>query len=225
MFIEAYKKALNVLAKKPIVLWGLSLLSGLMTILATIFTIPFFIVGTVATYVLTCGMAKVYIDGLHGKEVNSDQLFAGFNKRFLRIAGGMAWRSLWIFIWALIPFAGIIIAIIKSYSYRFVPYILMTKPDVTATQALRLSMEMTKGKKWQMFLADLCFMGGFIVAVWVLALLSAIPIIDTLFSLILAILYLAYILFGGIFQGLYQASFYDEADDTNTVNTSATVIL
>lgn len=129
-FLEAYKKALLVISKKPIVLWGLSLLSGLMTILATLFTFPIFILGTIISYVITVGMAKVYIDGLQGKEVNSDQIFAGFNSKFLRIAGGMAWVDLWIFIWFLIPVAGPIIAIVKAYSYRFVPYILITKPEL-----------------------------------------------------------------------------------------------
>lgn len=208
MFIQAYKKALAVIAKKPIMLWGLSLLSGIMTMLASIFTAPIFILGTAFSILITCGMAKVYIDGLAGKEVNSDQLFAAFNKNCLRIIGGVAWQTLWIIIWSLVPIVGVVFAVIKSYEYKFVPYILMTRPEVTATQALRLSKEMTKGKKGQMFLADLCFFGGIFVASFVLGLLSVIPFIGILFALVTFVFTFAVGLFASIFVGLYGAYFY-----------------
>lgn len=213
MFIEAYKKALAVIAKKPIMLWGLSLLSGIMTMVASLFTAPIFVLGAAFSCLITCGMTKVYIDGLNGKEVNSDQLFAAFNKNCIRIVGGMAWQTLWIIIWGCVPIVGPILAIVKSYSYKFVPYILMTRPEVTATQALRLSMEMTKGKKGQMFLADLCFFGGIFVVSLVLALFSAIPYIGILFTLVTLIYSIAVALFSSIFVGLYGAYFYVAAEE------------
>ena len=214
LFIEAYKKALAVIFKKPIMLWGLSLLSGIMVSLASMFTAPVFILGAAFSVLITCGMAKVYIDGLCGKEVNSDQLFAAFNKNCVRIVGGMAWQTLWIIIWALVPIVGPVMAVIKAYSYRFVPYILMTKPEVTATQALRLSMQMTNGKKGQMFLADLCFGGGIFVISLILGLFCAIPILGILFVLITIVFALAVGLFSSIFQGLYSAYFYVEAENS-----------
>ena len=213
MFLNKYKQALAVILKKPVMLWGLSLLSVVITGLLTIVTAPIFILGTAISVLVSCGMVKVYLDGLKGKEVNSDQLFAAFNKNALRVIGAMAWMGLWIVIWAMIPIAGPIIAIVKAYSYRFVPYIVMTKPDVTATQALRLSMEMTKGKKGQMFLADLCFYGGIFVVNFVVGLLAAIPILGLLFALALLVFNIAVSLFSTIFVGLYSAAFYDDAAD------------
>lgn len=212
MFIEAYKKALEIIVKKPVMLWGLSLLSGIMVLLFTIFTLPIFILGIAFSILITCGMSKVYIDGLKEKEVNSDQLFEAFSKKGFRVIGGMAWMTLWVIIWSLVPVVGPVLAIIKGYSYRFVPYILMTKPDVSATQALRLSMKMTNGKKGQMFLADLCFGVGTFVVCFILGLFSAIPVIGVLFTLLLAIVYIALLLFSSIFQGLYGAYFYVAAD-------------
>jgi len=193
------KKALAVLMKKPVMLWGLSLLSSIITgaISMAFGILP--VVGIAVAGVISCGMCKVYIDGLFGKKVNSDQLFAGFTGNFMRVAGGYLWYTLWTFIWCLVPVAGII----KAYSYRFTPYILITRPDVTATQALRLSMQMTKGKKGQMFLADLCF--G--VAIGILAALCAIPVIGIIFVIVM----IAVALFSGIFVGLYGATFYVEA--------------
>ena len=41
MFMQAYKQAFSVLAKKPLRLWGLSLLSGLVCAFAALLTFPF----------------------------------------------------------------------------------------------------------------------------------------------------------------------------------------
>lgn len=91
-----YKRAFNVLSKMPFKLWGLSLLSSLLTILVLVFgVLPIVIVPVIA--VLSAGMAAVYLDGFNGKEVYSYQLFKGF-KDFWRTAGGMCWKKLWIFI-------------------------------------------------------------------------------------------------------------------------------
>lgn len=207
MFLTAFKQALDVILRKPIRLWGLSLLCALITGLANIgfFAIP--ILATAIVQVLKCGMAKIYLDGLDGEEVNSDQLFEGFS-RFMRVAGGSLWVSLWIFIWALIPIAGPIMAIIKMYQYKFVPYILMTQPEVKATQAIRLSMELTEGKRGAMFLADLIFIGGSVLVSLALSMFAAIPVIGILFGLLGAVFALLFAAFNGIFKGLYSAAFY-----------------
>lgn len=211
MFIQKYKQALAVILKKPIMLWGLSLLSAILGVIASIVTSPIIILSFCATTLLDLGMIKVYLDGLKGKEVNSNQLFAAFNKNAVRSVGGMAWMTLWIIIWGLIPIVGPIFAIIKSYSYAFVPYILVTKPEVSATEALKLSMQMTKGKKGQMFLADFCLGLGIGIVALVLGLLALIPFIGILFTLILIIFAILVALFIGIFQGLYKAAFYDDS--------------
>lgn len=208
MFIQAYQRALAVIARKPMMLWGLSLLSGIIATIGgfVLFGIP--AAAFVVSYLIACGMARVYIDGLSGKQVNADQLFACFNGKFLRVAGGLAWRDLWLIIWSLVPIVGPIIMLVKSYSYRFVPYILATKPEVTATQALKMSMKMTEGIKGQMFLADFCI--GIIVGIiaFILGLLSKIPYVGILFALILLLFFVLVAAFSNIFIGLYQAYFY-----------------
>lgn len=113
-----YKRAFNVLSKMPFKLWGLSLLSSLLTILVLVFgVLPIVIVPVIA--VLSAGMAAVYLDGFNGKEVYSDQLFKGF-KDFWRTAGGMCWKKLWIFIWFLVPIAGLSLfqSIMRIHSHR-----------------------------------------------------------------------------------------------------------
>ena len=264
MFAEAYQRAFAVLKKKPFRLWGLSLLVGIITIFASILTFPFFtLVGTAFTMVVGAGMAKVYLDALDNKTVNSDQLFAGF-KNFWKVLGGIAWKRLWMFIWGIIAFAaggvvmllfaiigaaftpnfgyysptgidaityrmagagagafmvigvilavlvwiaGIVFTIYKSYSYRFVEYILMTE-DVSATEALRKSVKMTKGLKGQMFVADLLLNVGIYVAALILGMLSAIPYIGSIFGIAAIVFVIAVILFKDVFTGLYSAAFY-----------------
>lgn len=208
MIIQSYKKALSVLAKKPFVLWGLSLMSGLLGLLANLSCLLVPVVAYAISFTLTAGMSKIYLDGLEGKTVNSDQLFSGF-KNFLHVAGGMAWMHLWIFIWMLIPVAGIFIGVVKAYSYRFTPYILMTRPEISATEALRVSMRETQGKKGSIFGAEILFYLGFIIAVLMLSILSQIPVIGSLFSLALAILIILYVVFGSLFTGLVDAFFYE----------------
>lgn len=266
MFVEAYKRAFNVLKSKPIRLWGLSLLVGFISIVSILFSLWFLPIGMAFVMVIECGMTKVYLDGLQGKEVNADQIFDGCKsgKSFLRLAGGMAWKFLWETIWSALalvacfagilpavlgggllagmshglygrpnPFAiigsvllwfvvlviGLIPAIYKSYEYRFTPYILITRPDVNATAALRLSKHMTKGKKGQMFLADLVFGIVFTVVRLLLGMFGAIPVIGVLFAAISVLVSIIYSLFAPIFTGLYQAAFFEiPAQPKNPMN-------
>ncbi len=215
-----YKAAMAVLSKKPVLLWGLSLLSNLLIALATIFgAIP--IISLPLTFTLEASLYMLYLKGLRGNEVSSKDLFTGFNN-FKHVAGGMAWMYLWIFIWGLIPIVGIVFAIIKAYSYRFAPFILMTRPEIGATDAIKESMKMTNGIKGRMFWADVFVYIGFAVCVFVLGLFASIPYIGILFSIILFAFVLLYLALSQIFLGLVSASFYEnrsseQSEGTNVV--------
>lgn len=202
-----YKNSLNILAKMPFKLWGLSLLSGFLTILITIFgVLPIITIPVIS--VIHAGMAIVYLDGYKGKEVYSDQLFKGFTN-FAHVAGGMCWRKLWILLWLLVPVVGIVMFFIKSFEYSFTPYILNEEPSVSATEALRKSKSDTKGYKAKMFLAIMLPSIGFIVAILILALFSQIPYVGVLFAFIMFVVSLVYSLFAPLFFGLVQAGFYE----------------
>ncbi len=73
-----------------------------------------------------------------------------------RKLGGTLWMSLWIYLWSLLF---VIPGIIKGIAYSMTPYILANEPDVEATQALKLSMRMTDGHKWDIFVMGLSFLG------------------------------------------------------------------
>lgn len=253
VFIQAYKRAISVLAKKPFRLWGLSLLAGVIGVFASVLTFPALsLVGTCFTMVVGVGMAKVYLDGLDGKQVNSDQLFAGF-KRFWSVLGGVAWKMLWSFIWviiacvgalavflifalpsffslmsrsgdgvgfgigsalAILTFIGLMVfAYIKTLSYSFVEYLLITDEKISATEALRKSVRLTRGKKGQIFLADFVFGVAVGLVTGILTALTAIPYLGFLFGIVLVAFLLVVLLFKNVFMGLTYAALFKMATE------------
>ena len=72
----------------------------------------------------------------------------------------------------------IVPGIIFLYMYRMVPYILAQNPGMRTVDVLRLSADMTRGDKMNMFVLDLSFIGWYLAlfgVVFVLAILSIIP--------------------------------------------------
>ena len=206
-----YRKSFQVFKQKPLRLWGLSVLSTFLSIVAVIGFGAVPIVGVVITLVLNAGMTMVYLAGYRGEGFETENLFAGFkNGKFGRIAGGMSWMYLWIIIWSMIPIVGFVFAIIKSYEYRFAPYILMTRPEVKATDAIKISKAETLGYKGKMFGAEIIFVGVVFGAVLILSLLGLIPFIGFLFGFILFLVWIVLAAFGPLFLGVLGAAFYDE---------------
>lgn len=58
-----------------------------------------------------------------------------------------------------------LIAINRQYAYRMVPWILGDNPTIGRQRALNLSIEMTRGHKFNMFVLDLSFIGWFLLGV------------------------------------------------------------
>ena len=204
---DVYSKSFGFLFKKPVLLWGLSMLFTLLTLLAMLFgVVP--IIWLPIVLVLELGMANIFLSGYRGKEISSAQLFEGFSKKFFRNAGGMGWRSLWLLLWALIPIAGFFISIIKFYSYRFVPYIMLANPDMPATEALKKSMAQTNGYKGKMFLADLIIAGVVIVLTVIFYFAMLIPFVGVV---LFAIYYLVLVALLPLIVGTLEAVYYDKA--------------
>ncbi len=212
--IEKYKGSLAILKKKPILLWGLTLLTQFLAFMASVLGMLPIIVLPV-TWALSVGLAGLYLKGYRGDDVKTDDVFTGF-KQFIKVACGMAWMVLWVVIWALIPIVGPIFAVIKLYEYAFVPYILLEKPEYSATEALKKSKEMTCGYKAQMFWSQAFVVIAFIAVLIVMIFFVRIPYIGGLFGFILFLFIAAVALFAPIFLGLIQAGFYDTSDKAST---------
>lgn len=208
--MATYRGALDILKKKPVLLWGLSLLTQFLTALASIFGIvP--IVYLPITLALNASLSVLYLKGFRGEEVSSADIFTGF-KKFMHVAGGMAWMHLWILLWSLIPVVGFVFAVIKTYEYAFTPYILITMPEIGATEALKKSKEMTMGLKAKMFWSEVLVPVAIFVVNFVVGLFAAIPYIGILFGIVLFVFDLLVAVLCPIFLGLIGAGFYDGAE-------------
>ncbi len=209
---QNYKASFEILKKKPLLLWGLSLLSNFIIIVVTLFGgVP--LISVPIALVLQAGLAVLYLKGFRGEEVKSKDLFAGFSslKTAGHVAGGMLWMTLWIVIWGLIPVVGIVFAVIKTLEYAFTPYILITRPEIEAMDALKESQKMTKGLKGKMFGAKAIVLAAIVVVVLILGLFSTIRFIGSLFGVILLLFIVAVVAFCPIFLGLVDAKFYEDA--------------
>ena len=207
---EIYRRVMTILKRRPILLWGISLMFSLLNFVAVFFCVlPIIYVPVIA--VLEVGMISVFLAGYRGAHFETAMLFSGFND-FKRIAGGMLWMSLWILIWGLIPFAGVVMVVIKGYSYRFVPYLLLTDKEVKPTDTLKMSMGMTKGYRGKMFGADILVFVIVFAASLILGLMGRIPAIGGFFYFLLIVLVILCAMFLPLFAGLIKAAFFDEIE-------------
>ena len=207
-----YQKSFAALMKRPFRLWGISLLGALLCWLAGIGFAGILAVGFVIAWAIDVSLAMIFLHTYQtGEEPHTADLFQTFRKdRFLRVVGGMAWMSLWIFLWSLIPVVGIVFGVIRMYEYRFVPYILMTRDDVRPTEAIKVSKAETMGYKGKMFGADILLGAVYLGAFLVFALLGEIPYLGVLFRILWVLIAIAYGLLAPLFSGIMQAAFYVE---------------
>lgn len=213
MLMTIYGRALKVLMKKPLKLWGISLLSiWLIGVLSGLcgFAIP--ILGISIALLLTTAMTIIYLRGYRGEDVKVVSLFECFKdwNTIKRVVLGLGWMLMWIFLWCLIPIVGPIFGIVRMYEYRLTPYILVFEPDVAITDAIKISKEKTKGYKLQMWLADFVYAIIFVIVALVLSLLAQIPYVGVLFVLVLFVLVVIYAALAPLFGGMVQAAFYEE---------------
>jgi len=181
-----------------------------MTLLAMLFGI-FPLIWLPIVLVLQLGMINIFLSAYRGMQVSSTQLFEGFRDgKFLRNAGGMGWKYLWLLIWLLVPIAGPILFYIKFYAYRFVPYIMLAEPDILATEALKKSIAQTDGYKGKMFLTEFIIGAAIFAVALVFGLLMLIPYIKYLFMLIGGLIYIVVMALAPLFMGILDAVFYDK---------------
>ena len=78
-----------------------------------------------------------------------------------------------VFLWTLLL---VIPGIIAAYRYRMAPYLLITNPQWSVTDCLRQSRLMMRGRKWELFVLDLSFIGWYLLCLLPVALVYVLPI-------------------------------------------------
>lgn len=106
------------------------------------------------------GKSRFFINTYEKEEVDAGDLSYAYRSNLMSIVKVMFMRNLYVFLWSLLF---IIPGIIKSYAYKFVPYLLAENPDLDYDEALSMSQEMTEGHKMDMFVLDLSFIGWYIL--------------------------------------------------------------
>ena len=209
MILGIYRRVWDVIREKPVKLWGMSLLFVVLSVLTvTLAVIP--VITIALALLLEQGMRQVYLRGYRRETIETEQIFSAFGTDCRRKLGGMAWAELIAFLWGLIPLAGIVFSAIRRYENRFVPYILETQPELSASEARKRSREQTEGWKLVMFLADLIPLALCAVLGLLLLLFSMIPLIGPIFGLLCFVLALACAAFFPLILGLNHAVFYEE---------------
>lgn len=102
---------------------------------------------------------KRYFIG-HNYDSIGDLFYAFHSERYFNIVKTMFIKDLIIFISTLFF---VIPGIIKLYQFRMVDYLLAQDPSMQTTEILKLSKEMTMGRKMEIFYLDLSFIGWLIV--------------------------------------------------------------
>lgn len=93
---------------------------------------------------------------LHASDGNADlnHMGYGFKTNYMNVVSVVFLQNLFIFLWSLLL---IVPGIVKAYQYRMIPYLLAEDPNLSFSEAKRLSTEMMDGEKWDAFVLDLSF--------------------------------------------------------------------
>lgn len=109
---------------------------------------------------LSVGMTIYFFNVATGRKAGYGNLFDGF-----AIFGKVLWLEILIyvftFLWAMLL---IIPGIIAAYRYRMALYIMLDHPEYSAIECIRQSKAMMMGRKGELFVLDLSFLGWYLLA-------------------------------------------------------------
>ena len=114
--------------------------------------------------VMSMGRATYSLNLIDGAEAEFVDLFIGFRRFYDALVMNVV--SILAVLAASLLF--VIPGIILGYGYSMAPYILAENPDISGTDALRMSRQMMKGHKWDLFWLELTFIGWEILAAFTL---------------------------------------------------------
>lgn len=137
------------------------LLAGIVLILSVV-AIFWLIASLLSLFIghpLEIGSQKLLVNCKYGRAQFGDIVYF-FRDSYLNAVKTLFLRWLYIALWSLLF---VIPGIIKSYSYRMVPYLIAENPHMSSQEAFDLSKKMMDGNKWAAFVLDLSFLGWHIL--------------------------------------------------------------
>lgn len=134
---------------------ALPILIGVIVAVVLIAMVTALLFGIFVSNVVTSGLCGWLMRYWRGENPSIGELFASF-RNYRPVLGAMFLRDLYTFLWSLLF---IIPGIVKGLAYSMVPYIIYENPNLTASQALKISQKMTDGAKGDLFVLGLSFIG------------------------------------------------------------------
>ena len=113
-------------------------------------------VGSFVTGLITVGYISFFTNLLRGNKPTIEGSLAAITENVGTKFVATLLVMLYTFLWSLLF---IIPGIIKSYSYAMTSYILLDRPELSATDALKESEKMMDGHKMDLLILDLSFIG------------------------------------------------------------------
>jgi uncharacterized membrane protein len=112
------------------------------------------------------GCARFFKRNLDGSGTRLTTLAEGFGD-YGHVVATLLLRDLFVLLWTLLL---VVPGIVKSYSWRLVPYIVKDEPDLSPLETLRRSEELMRNNRWKAFVLDLSFLGWTILGILTLGL-------------------------------------------------------
>lgn len=107
------------------------------------------------------GASRFFLENANDGPVGFSRVAWGFTASYGNVVLTQFLRKLFIFLWSLLF---IIPGIVRSYGYFAVPFLLAEDPQMDHNRALKLSLEMTRGFKWHIFVTHLSFIGWLLLS-------------------------------------------------------------
>ena len=105
--------------------------------------------------VLLVGYYRFFLENTKYRKTRIRRIYYGFHKNYLNVFRAMLKKDILLLLW----YFTIIGGIIKSYSYRLVPYLLAEDRFISSKDVIKLSNQLMKGYKFKAFLLDCSFLG------------------------------------------------------------------
>ena len=135
---------------------GLGIIAGGFAVLAIITAIIKFVLGSIAGV----GYARFNLDLVNNNNPGYESLLRYFPHWKTAICTNIL-ASFKIFLWSLLL---VIPGIVASYSYAMTNYVLAETPNISASEAIRISKVLMEGNRWRLFCLRFSFIGWDILA-------------------------------------------------------------
>ncbi len=117
-------------------------------------------IGGLVSGLISVGLAAGFLKMIRNGKAELEDFVGGVTENVGTKFIGTLLVVLYVWLWSLLF---VIPGIIKSYSYAMTNYILLDRPELSATDAIEESKKMMEGHKMDLFILDLSFFGWYLL--------------------------------------------------------------